>query len=72
MEQRPITQIMSFFQEQLDLLEGVAKIIVDLVKAASEPTIPSNYRNNREAYRKDLWTLDNKTFQKNLKNGKYK
>ena len=54
------------------VLIGIIWIIVDLVKAASEPTIPSNYRNNREEYRKDLWTLDNKTFQKNLKNGKYK
>ena len=54
------------------ILIGIVWIIVDLVKVASEPTIPSNYRNNREAYRKDLWTLDNKTFQKNLKNGKYK
>ena len=54
------------------VLIGVIWIIVDLIKAANEPTISSNYRNNREAYRKDLWTLDNKTFQKNLKNGKYK
>lgn len=54
------------------VLIGIIWIIVDLVKAASEPTIPSNYRNNREAYRKDLYTLDSKEFQKNLKNGKYK
>ena len=54
------------------VLIGVIWIIIDLIKAASEPTIPSNYRNNHEAYRKDLWSLDNKTFQKNLKNGKYK
>lgn len=54
------------------ILIGIIWIIVDLVKAASESTIPSNYRNNRELYEKDLWTLDSKTFQKNLKNGKYK
>lgn len=54
------------------ILIGIIWIIVDLVKAASEPTISSNYRNNREAYRKDLWSLDSKEFQKNLKNGKYK
>lgn len=54
------------------ILIGIIWIIVDLVKAASEPTISSGYRNNRELYEKDLWTLDSKTFQKNLKNGKYK
>lgn len=54
------------------VLIGIIWIIVDLVKDASEPTISSNYRNNRELYEKDLWTLDSKTFQKNLKNGKYK
>lgn len=54
------------------VLIGIIWIIVDLVKDASEPTISSNYRNNREAYRKDLWTLDSKEFQKNLRNGKYK
>lgn len=54
------------------ILIGIIWIIVDLIKAASEPTIPANYRNNREAYRKDLYTLDSKTFQKNLRNGKYK
>lgn len=54
------------------VLIGIIWIIVDLVKDASEPTISSGYRNNRELYEKDLWTLDSKTFQKNLKNGKYK
>lgn len=54
------------------VLIGVIWIIVDLIKATSEPTIPSNYRNNRELYTKDLWTLDSKTFQKNLKKGKYR
>lgn len=54
------------------ILIGIIWIIVDLVKDASEPTISSGYRNNRELYEKDLWTLDSKTFQKNLKNGKYK
>ena len=54
------------------ILIGVIWIIFDLIKASSEPTIPSNYRNNRELYEKDLYTLDSKEFQKNLKNGKYK
>lgn len=54
------------------IIIGIAWIIIDLIKAASEPTISSNYRNNRELYRKDLYTLDSKEFQKNLKNGKYK
>ena len=54
------------------IIIGVLWIIIDLIKAASEPTIPSGYRNNRELYEKDLWTLDSKTFQKNLRNGKYK
>lgn len=51
---------------------GLIWVVIDLVKAASEPTIPSGYRNNRELYEKDLWSLDSKTFQKNLRNGKYK
>lgn len=54
------------------IIIGIAWIIIDLIKAAKEPTISSNYRNNREAYRKDLYTLDSKKFQKNLRNGKYK
>ena len=54
------------------ILIGVLWIIIDLIKATSEPTIPTNYRNNRELYRKDLYTLYSKTFQRNLKNGKYK
>lgn len=54
------------------VLIGVIWIIIDLIKAVSEPTIPVGYRNNRELYTKDLWKLDSKTFQKNLKNGKYK
>ena len=54
------------------ILIGIIWIIIDLIKAASEPTIPSGHRNNHELYEKDLWTLDSKTFQKNLKNGKYK
>ena len=54
------------------IIIGMLWIIIDLIKATSEPTIPSGYRNNRELYEKDLWTLDSKTFQKNLKNGKYK
>ena len=51
---------------------GILWIIWDLIKAASEPTIPAGYRNNQELYTKDLYTLDAKTFQKNLKNGKYR
>ena len=54
------------------VLIGIIWIIIDVIKSACEPTIPADYRNNKELYRKDLWTLDNKTFQKNLKNGKYK
>lgn len=54
------------------ILIGVLWIIIDLINAVNEPKIPSGYRNNREAYRKDLWTLDNKTFRRNLQNGKYK
>ena len=51
---------------------GVIMVIVNLIKEASEPTIPSGYRNNHELYQRDLYTLDSKTFQKNLRNGKYK
>ena len=54
------------------VLIGLIWIIVDLIKSVCEPTIPAGYRENRELYRKDLYTLDSKTFQKNLRNGKYK
>ena len=51
---------------------GILWIIWDLIKAASEPTIPAGYRNNQELYHEDLWKLDGKTLEKNIKNGKYK
>lgn len=54
------------------ILIGVIWIIIDLINKVSEPTIPSDYRKNRELYTKDLYTLDSKTFQKNLRNGKYR
>ena len=54
------------------VLIGLIWIVIDLIKEATEPTIPSGYRNNTELYRQDLYTLDSKTFQRNLKNGKYK
>lgn len=51
---------------------GVIWVFIDLIKEATEPTIPAGYRNNQELYTKDLYTLDAKTFEKNLRNGKYK
>ena len=51
---------------------GIVWIIYDLIKEVCEPTIPAGYRNNRELYQHDLYTLDAKTLEKNLKNGKYR
>lgn len=48
---------------------GVIWIIIDLIKAACEPKIPAeNWKN----VGLDEITLDTKTFQKNLREGKYK
>ena len=51
---------------------GVIWVVIDLIKEASEPTIPAGYRNNKELYREDLWKLDGKTLEKNIRNGKYR
>lgn len=51
------------------VLIGIIWIIVDSIKAASEPTIPAeNWKNVGW----EVFNTDSKTFQKNLKNGKYK
>lgn len=46
-------------------------IIIGLIKEACEPTIKSeNWKNVGKTW--DVFDLDTKEFQKNLKNGKYK
>lgn len=50
---------------------GVIWIIIDLIKETCEPTIPAeNWKNVSKT--NDVFTLDSKEFQKNLRNGKYK
>lgn len=50
---------------------GVMWVIIDIIKEKSEPTIPAeNWKNVSKT--NDVFTLDEKEFQKNLKNGKYK
>ncbi len=50
---------------------GVIWIVVDLVKKVCEPTIPAeNWKNVSKTW--DVFDLDAKEFQKNLRNGKYK
>ena len=50
---------------------GIMWVIIDIIKEASEPTIPAeNWKNVGKTW--DVFDLDAKEFQKNLKNGKYK
>lgn len=50
---------------------GIMWVIIDIIKEACEPTIPAeNWKNVGKTW--DVFDLDAKEFQKNLKNGKYK
>ena len=49
---------------------GIMLVIIDIVKEASEPTIPAE--NWKNVLRYEVFDLDAKEFQKNLRNGKYK
>lgn len=50
---------------------GIMLVIIEIVKEKSEPTIPAeNWKNVSKT--NDVFTLDSKEFQKNLRNGKYK
>ena len=50
---------------------GIMWVIIDIIKEASEPTIPAeNWKNVGKTW--DVFDLDAKEFQKNLRNGKYK
>ena len=50
---------------------GIVWIIIDIIKEACEPTIPAeNWKNVGKTW--DVFDLDAKEFQKNLRNGKYK
>lgn len=53
------------------VLIGLIWIVIEVVKSACEPTIPAeNWKNVSKTW--DVFDLDTKEFQKNLKNGKYK
>lgn len=50
---------------------GITWIIIDIIKEKSEPTIPAeNWKNVGKTW--DVFDLDAKEFQKNLRDGKYK
>ena len=50
---------------------GVMWVIIDIIKEASEPTIPTeNWKNVGNTW--NVFDLDAKEFRKNLRNGKYK
>ena len=50
---------------------GIMWVIIDIIKETSEPTIPAeNWKNVGKTW--DVFDLDAKEFQKNLRNGKYK
>ena len=53
---------------------GIIWVIIDIIKEASEPTIPDDYWNH--AFDKDKYGVSNcqkdNDFIKNLRNGKYK
>ena len=52
-------------------LIGLIWLVVEVVKSACEPTIPAeNWKNVSKTW--DVYNLDAKEFQKNLRNGKYK
>ena len=53
------------------IFSGVMLVIIDIIKEASEPIIPAeNWKNVGKTW--DVFDLDAKEFQKNLRNGKYK
>lgn len=52
------------------VLIGLIWLVVEVVKSACEPTIPENWKNVSKTW--DVYNLDAKEFQKNLRNGKYK
>ena len=50
---------------------GIVWVIIDIIKEKCELTIPAeNWKNVGKTW--DVFDLDAKEFQKNLKNGKYK
>lgn len=50
---------------------GIVWVIIDIIKEACEPTIPAeNWKNVGKTW--DVFDLDAKEFQNNLRNGKYK
>ena len=50
---------------------GIMWVIIDIITEASEPTIPADYwKNVGKTW--DVFDLDAKEFQRNLRNGKYK
>ena len=50
---------------------GIMWVIIDIIKEKSEPTISAeNWKNVGKTW--DVFDLDAKEFQKNLRNGKYK
>ena len=50
---------------------GIVWLIIDIIKEKCEPIIPAeNWKNVGKTW--DVFDLDAKEFQKNLKNGKYK
>lgn len=53
------------------VLIGLIWIVIEVLKSACEPTIPAeNWKNASKTW--DVFDLDAKEFQKNLRNGKYK
>lgn len=53
------------------VLIGLIWIVIEAIKSACEPTIPAeNWKNVSKTW--DVFDLDAKEFQKNLRNGKYK
>ena len=60
-------------RENMELLAfiGIVWIIIDIIKEKREPNIPAkNWKNVGKTW--DVFDLDAKEFQKNLRNGKYK
>ena len=50
---------------------GIMWVIIDIIKEKCEPTIPAeNWKNVGKTW--DVFDLDAKEFQKNLRNGKYR
>ena len=52
---------------------GIMWVIIDIIKEASEPTIPAEHWNNWDLIHQDRAKgISQKEFEKNLRNGKYK